>query len=288
MSKQARQVVRQKKPPKANSIYLIEPKESTSVVTRGCLHPVLGLPALTDDSIDHSIMDPPFEKRTHEKRRSGVSKKRGISKKKKMSFDKMDSAQREIVAREIVRVTRGWALIFCEDTAIKLWQDSLKSAGAKIWVTCIWEKPNASPQFTGMGPAQPCEHFITAWCGRKKQKWNGGGKVGRYTYNSDKSNKRHDAQKPLALMEQLILDFTMPGELLADPYFGSGRTLVAAKKLGRLYIGWEIDKRSFEVAKVALSKTFEQTILGQRVNHRARAEAFGVQRKKYKQTKLFK
>ena len=284
MSRRSRSIEFARRDPAPNSIYLV--KEG-SRITRGCLHPVRGLPALIDNSIDHTITDPPFETHTHEKRRR-IKKKRVIH--RDMGFDAMDSEQRVIVASEIVRVTRGWALIFCEDTAIKLWQDALIDSGAKRWVTCIWTKPNASANFTGMGPAQPCEHFVCVWCGGGKQTWNGGGKVGRYHYAIDKYNRKHHTEKPLELMEQIILDFTMPGQLVCDPYMGSGHTLVAAKKLGRKYIGWEIDPKPYKVADDRLRVTREQTMMEQMLTHRvARKTAFGLDKvKRVRQRELIK
>lgn len=264
--------------PVPNSIHLVDQNISTSTITRGCLHPTLGLPGLVDNCIDHSILDPPFEKHTHDKRRR-IKKGKVIH--RDMGFDAMDSEQRIVVASEIVRVTRGWALIFCEDTAIKTWQDALVGAGASRWVTCIWTKPNASANFTGMGPAQPCEHIVTVWCGKGKSVWNGGGKVGHYRHSIDKYNRKHHTEKPLALMEQIILDFTMPGQFIADQYMGSGHTLVACKGLGRQYIGWEIDPKPYKAAKDRLAVTRQQTVMEQMLKHRVtRKTAFGVPKKK--------
>jgi len=54
--------------------------------------------------------------------------------------------------------------------------------------------------------------------------------------------------KPLDLMLQLVLDFTEPGDLVLDPFAGSGTTGVACLSLGRRFVGWEIDEAFFEVA----------------------------------------
>ena len=50
----------------------------------------------------------------------------------------------------------------------------------------------------------------------------------------------HETQKPVKLMEYLISTYTQPGDIVFDPFMGSGTTLVAAKNLGRLAVG--IDK----------------------------------------------
>jgi len=57
----------------------------------------------------------------------------------------------------------------------------------------------------------------------------------------------HKSQKPIQLMEELVEKFTKPGQLIIDPFAGSGSTLVAAQKLGRQYIGIEINQEYIEI-----------------------------------------
>jgi site-specific DNA-methyltransferase (adenine-specific) len=59
-------------------------------------------------------------------------------------------------------------------------------------------------------------------------------------------------------MQQLVLDFTRPGQLVCDPYAGGGTTLIAAKTLGRTYLGWEISEEAVKLGHKALRQTKEQ------------------------------
>ena len=54
-------------------------------------------------------------------------------------------------------------------------------------------------------------------------------------------NTDHPTQKPEKLIAKLILASSKPGDIVFDPFAGSGTTCVAAKKLGRRYLGIEID-----------------------------------------------
>lgn len=62
----------------------------------------------------------------------------------------------------------------------------------------------------------------------------------------------HIAQKPVKLLQALIELTTVRGQLVLDPFCGSGSTLVAAKLAGREYMGFEIDPHAVEVAKERL------------------------------------
>jgi adenine-specific DNA-methyltransferase len=54
-------------------------------------------------------------------------------------------------------------------------------------------------------------------------------------------NERHPTEKPLMTMMLLVQAFSSPGDIVLDPFVGSGTTAVAAKKLGRRYIGMDIE-----------------------------------------------
>jgi len=239
----------------------------SKLITGTCLDPKRGLPKMRANSVDHFITDPPYEEYTHENRMS-LLKKGGKGKAEpldvQMGFAFITDEERLEVAREMVRVSKGWILVFCEDYAIKCWVDALIAAGAKRkttmpYMAMMWEKTNAAPRFDGSGPAQPAENIVTAWAGRGRSKWNAGGKRGFYRYATPPAGKRrHTTEKPLRLMQQLILDFTRPGQLVCDPYAGGGTTLIAAKTLGRRYLGWEMEETPANAARRALTRTQEQ------------------------------
>ena len=69
-------------------------------------------------------------------------------------------------------------------------------------------------------------------------------------FNRDKFNDVvHPTQKPVELLEYLIKTYTKEGETVLDFTMGSGSTGVACKNLGRAFIGIELDKEYFEIAK---------------------------------------
>lgn len=208
------------------------------------------LRTLPPDSVAHTITDPPYEAEAHSKQRrtlGSVGGKRG-ARAAPLDFPAITQAEREAVSREIVRVTRGWVVVFCQVEAAVLWRDALVSAGAKGRRIGVWIKPNAHPQISGDRPGMGYESLVFVWCGRGKSGWNGGGRNGVFTHTVDSgalAYKRagHPTEKPLPLLGELISLFTSPGDLVCDPYAGSGSTGVACLRTGRGFTGAERDWR---------------------------------------------
>jgi len=118
---------------------------------------------------------------------------------------------------------------------------------------CVFYKkqPTYNPQFT-YGKPYTCKK------GGETENYNKSGTVitesdgSRYPKTIQKfqrdKNKIHPTQKPVALMEYLIRTYTDEGETVLDFTMGSGTTGVAAQRLGRNFIGIELDKEYFDIA----------------------------------------
>jgi DNA modification methylase len=99
--------------------------------------------------------------------------------------------------------------------------------------------------------------------GKRVANWIGRDKV--YPTNvlhlaTEVTNKRHSAAFPLELPSWFIRLFTKPGEVILDPFIGSGTTAVAAKKLGRHFIGIELNPEYFDLAEEAIAE-YEPSLL---------------------------
>ena len=90
-------------------------------------------------------------------------------------------------------------------------------------------------------------------------------KIFRYMWSGmikAKPEKRfHPTQKPLALMEWVIENYTTRGDTVLDPFMGSGTTGVACMKLGRNFIGIEKDAGYFAIAKKRIEQAQAQLTL---------------------------
>lgn len=72
------------------------------------------------------------------------------------------------------------------------------------------------------------------------------------TPKGEKIDKGHPTQKPIALMEEIILRHTNENDLILDGFIGSGTTCLASIKTGRNYIGFDKDETSYKMTKQRL------------------------------------
>jgi modification methylase len=78
---------------------------------------------------------------------------------------------------------------------------------------------------------------------------------GKERLKGDDGNKAHPTQKPEALLYRVIMSSTKPGDVILDPFFGSGTTGAMAKRLGRRFIGIERDKAYIRYAERRIAAT---------------------------------
>lgn len=237
---------------------------------------VAGLGSLDDKSVAHAIFDPPFEEAAHSAgrrilKRTWAEKGAGVHhvEQHAISYPPISDAERDAVAAHVARVTRRWILTFCQSEAAHLWRAAYEAAGARYIRTGVYFKTDAQPQYSGDRPGVGWEAIVICHgqphAGRTR--WNGGGKCARWDAAADARFGKSllvDGQKPLHLMEQLITDFTERGELVIDPYAGAGTTGVACVKLGRRFVGWEVNPKHHQIATDRISQVREQLALPMR------------------------
>lgn len=133
-----------------------------------------------------------------------------------------------------------------------------------------WEKPNPPPNLSCRFFAHSTETLL--WAKKSKtakhifhydlMKAQNNGKQMKSVWQFTPPNKaekafgKHPTQKPLALLERCILAASNVGDLIFDPFMGSGTTGVAALKHGRYFCGCEIETEYFELAKKRLQKGY--------------------------------
>ncbi len=119
----------------------------------------------------------------------------------------------------------------------------------------VWDKRTATPNRYYM---QALEFILMLRKGAVRS-INDMGCKNIFTIPNIVGTKRHPTEKPVLLMMELIRNSTNDGDIVLDPFAGSGSTLMAAKRLNRRYIGYEIDPDYYTIAVKRLREEPVQT-----------------------------
>ena len=230
------------------------------VVLGDCLDPLTGLASLPDKSVDHVICDPPYAADVYMRAARLKPGARGdispaLLKMGAGAIGLMTPDDAAAVVLQALRVARRWVVFFHD---VQSWHWYIGAMG-DAFVRCgVWVKPDPTPQITGDRPAHGFEAATIGHSpGRKR--WNGGGRPATWIVGTERDRDHdHPCPKPLELMESLVRDFTDPGELICDPFAGSGTTGVACKRLGRRFIGWEREPKYHAIAEKRIAAAREQ------------------------------
>ncbi len=151
---------------------------------------------------------------------------------------------------------------------------SIQNLGFWILNDIIWHKTNPMPNFRGTRFTNAHETLL--WCTTsRKAKYtfnyqnlkelNDGKQMrsdwyipicaGKERLRENNNQRSHPTQKPEALLYRIMVSSTNAGDMVLDPFLGSGTTAVMAKKLKRNFIGFEQDKDYIKLAKKRLNNT---------------------------------
>lgn len=240
-----------------------------TIIEGDCLAAMTQLPA---GSVDLVFADPPYNLQlSGELHRPDNSRVDGVD----------DAWDKFAGFAEYDRFTRDW-LLACRRVlkpSGALWvigsYHNIFRIGAAVqdlgfWILndVVWRKSNPMPNFRGRRFTNAHETLL--WCAHSKE--------ARYTFNYEAmkalnddlqmrsdwliplcggperlrdgdGRKAHPTQKPEALLHRILLATTRPGEMVLDPFFGTGTTGAVARRLGRRFIGIERDPGYIALAR---------------------------------------
>ncbi|MCP4500035.1 MAG: site-specific DNA-methyltransferase [Deltaproteobacteria bacterium] len=221
------------------------------------------LQTFADDSFHCTITDPPYN--IAKKGKKGLSwafSSHVTMDEKWDAFTNMDDYEQWCAAwlMEVCRVTKENGNIFIFGSYHNIYQLGAiaQRMDLRIVNSIIWTKPNAQPNITCRMFTESTEQIL--WLcnntNKKAKKWtynyhhmkelNGGKQMRNYweiplTPKREKAHGKHPSQKPLRVMERLVLAGTNPGDRVLDCFAGSGSTLLACDRLERRWVGIERD-----------------------------------------------
>lgn len=216
--------------------------ELNKIYNTDCLEFMRSMP---DSYVDLILTDPPYEISMGGSGtlKSGRVYYRGQLDKIANGFDT------ETVLNECERISKKMNLFcFCSNkqiTKIMGWGEKKGYSTTLL----VWYKPNAIPFINNTFKS---DLKFCVYIRGKGTKIKGTSKL--FTHNCGKSKYGHPTEKPLEIIEKLILTASNEGDLIFDPFMGSGTTAVACKELNRSFIGCEIESKYCEIAEKRLRK----------------------------------
>lgn len=238
------------------------------------------LSKLAPNQVDFYFTDPPYCKQVHHSS-SHRTERNGFRNTEKIDFDPLSSYSHIL---DGLRISRRFAVAFCSQQQVGKYSELCEGIARSnaAW----WVKPNRQPQFTADGPGTPGESIFWAhirkqrtkamqdlcdvtYGSRVKQRWNGPDDMewkrgiiycpkihhAHRTKSYINGKERfHTTEKPLALIMPIIESMTDQGDVVLDPFCGTGVIGHACILLGRKYIGFDVDPFWVAVTKERLSR----------------------------------
>lgn len=227
--------------------------DSMKLIHGDCLEEMKNIP---DGSVDMVLTDPPYKmnRTTGGETNIGMRNKwQGNIKAGNTVMDFDLSIRFSDWLPEVYRALKEGthAYIFVNDKNIQEILNESMKVGFSLSNIIIWHKNNCTPNRYYMKNA---EFVIFLYKKPAKPINNMGTKTVLSVDNISGKNKLHPTEKPNDLLEIFVGNSTNENDIVLDPFMGSGTTGVACKNLNRDFIGIELDKEYFEIAKARIEK----------------------------------
>lgn len=223
------------------------------------------LPTLESGSVRLLWTDPPYGHGNQQDDLQAARKRAGVKGGSTLPLETIANDGRDEMRDVVDVMLTASARLMCRDcccccccggggpTPTFAWlAQRLDFAPWKFFHAVVWDKTDRGP---GMGwkLRRDYEFVMTAHLSAGRFSWDGDARSNIIRVQPDRE-RQHPNQKPEALVAEFINAATAPGDLVLDPFMGSGTTLVAAKRLGRKAIGIELDEKYCEIAAQRLAQ----------------------------------
>lgn len=217
---------------------------------------IQGMKRIPDNSIDLVVTDCPYHivaggcsNIPRKDEPSGIFNRRSTFTQKNAKsgklFDNNDVEFKDWLP-EIYRIVKPNSHVYIMINArnLKELQTECEKVGFKFQQLIVWNKGNATPNRYYLNS---CEFILMLRKGNARNINNMGTK-NILSIPNIRGNKTHPTEKPIELMKILIENSSNENDIVLDPFFGTGSTLLACVNTHRHYIGYEIDGNYFDIA----------------------------------------
>lgn len=193
--------------------------------------------SIADGSVDLIVTDPPYGINLTPQRESGKFKGTTV-----LGDD--DLSWLPECVDEIHRIAKNAVCVFCGWQKVDIFKREFEKRFT-VKNILVWDK-----DWFGMGNNYRPNYELCLLCCKTNITTKSKNKSNILKYRRLSPAKMlHSCEKPVALLEDLILELSEPRDVVLDPFMGSGSTGVACVNTGRKFIGIELDAGYFEIAK---------------------------------------
>jgi site-specific DNA-methyltransferase (adenine-specific) len=221
-----------------------------------CDDAIVYLKSFVNESVDLSIFDVAYES-LEKHRKIGTTTR--LKKSKGSSnewFPIFPNSRFDILFQEMYRVMKrnSHMYCFCDNETMFIMKPIAEQYGFKFWNNIIWEKTNGP----GMGYHYRNQYENILFFEKGKRKLNSTSITNILKFPRVKRKGAYPTQKPSELIEILVNQSSHSGEIVVDPFMGSGATGIAALKNNRIFYGNDIEQKSYDLVKSKLDDLLKQ------------------------------
>lgn len=221
------------------------------------------LPRLPSGCVAACITDPPFSERTHKGHDSVIGRSPGDKGydggyRKTLGYAAWTLKDIANFVPEMCRVCSGWVVVMNDHTNAPYIIRHMEEAGRYVFAPLPFFQPGRGVRLSGDGPSSWTDWIIVSRTA-KQHKW--GTLPGGYVAEPGWRDRKHMGGKPLMLMRQLIRHYSRPGDIVLDPFGGSGTTAEAAVLEGRLCLIIEREKEFCDTIRSRVALALEEEFL---------------------------
>lgn len=216
-----------------------------------------GMKRIKDKSIDLIVTDPPYKIITGgNSDGKNSTRPKGVLSGNRKLFKGQNIIHAEWL-KEAFRILKDstHCYVFTNTINLKQMLIDCEDIGFKLHNILVWEKNNCTPSQYYMKNA---EYILFLRKGKAKYINNIGKSKTVHQFNNIIGNKVHPTEKPVDLMRMYVENSSDENDLVLDPFMGSGTTGIACVSANRNFIGFEIDKEYFDIAKDRIESISEK------------------------------
>jgi site-specific DNA-methyltransferase (adenine-specific) len=206
------------------------------------------LDSLLEESVHLVITDPPYESLEKHRARGTTTRLTRSKASNNHWFDIFPNSRFPELFAAVYRVLRRDAhfYLFCDPETMFVAKPCAEAAGFKFWKPIIWDKRRI-----GMGYHYRARYECVLFFEKGKRRLADLGVPD--VLEVPRVHGGYPTEKPAALASILVRQSSAPGDLVVDPFTGSGAVGVAAVEAGRYFAGADISARALEIASVRLA-----------------------------------